>query len=746
MTDTHSPSDIVIVGGGVYGTSLAYMLAKKGKSVTLLEKGEIASGASGGPGERGVRANRRDLRELPVVALALDLWAGFEAELDGGVGYRRIGGIQVFDLPYGQHKHEVMGRLEAMAQVQSEMGVPSELLDRDALLAREPELNPRLLGAIYCKNDGTGDHGRATRQFAKAAEALGVQIRTGARVVKILHARGAATGVELEGGEVVPVGEQLVLLANPGTRALLGPIDPLVEKAPVWNMMPQMMYVDNPHGKTINHLLSHASRRLAVKQLTDGTIMISGGASVAYTPEGLWQGSLSSMALNVTDAIHTFPFIDDFELFQGRCLAGGVGDAGRRADHRPARGAGQCHLRLWLERPRLCHLAGLHQPVHRLAADRREAGTAGPVRARAVPGAAGAGCGGAGRTGADLTDSRRAGPPARRIQPPSGGTAMPFDFDPAQPGKHFHDLTGLVPPQPGIGGEVLCTLSNGPGPVVVLLGGIHGDEYEAQIVLRRLAEALRPEDVTGRILILPSLNFPAGQSGARISPFDGQNMNRVFPGRGDGTPTEALADFLVSRILPGADLLIDVHAGGSDCTVVPMVFGFTGPGCSIDDGGLTRIMEAWGYRYVQHVKGIRETACGIAPLHGTASIEIEGGGGGRLLPRELAIMEDGILRGLAAAGVLRALRPALPFQGVHLDMGPENRVLAPGPGLVEHLVGLGDIVASGQPVALLHPLAGEGAEPTELCAGRAGVMLRQCDRVWIGGGGLVCNTGTARPG
>jgi sarcosine oxidase subunit beta len=75
-----------------------------------------------------------------------------------------------------------------------------------------------------------------------------------------------------------------------------------------------MHFVSNPLNRTINHLLSHAHRRLAVKQLPDGTIMLSGGAHVGYTPEGLWKGSLSSMTQNVTDGLLTMPFIDNSSL------------------------------------------------------------------------------------------------------------------------------------------------------------------------------------------------------------------------------------------------------------------------------------------------------------------------------------------------------------------------------------------------------------------------------------------------
>ncbi len=314
MSDHNSASEVVIVGGGIYGTSLAYQLAKAGRSVTLLEAGEIAGGASGGPGERGVRASGRDLRELPVCALAQQLWAEYQARIEGGVGYRRVGGLKIYDVSYGHREHEVRGRMEATAMVQASLGTPSEVLSRDEALAREPELAPGILGAIWCPHDGVGDHSFATRQFAKEATKAGAVIRTGAKVAEIVQTRGAVTAVKLASGETVPVGSRLVVVANAGAEALLKPVLKPHELGPVWNLMPQMHFVSNPLNRTINHLLSHAHRRLAVKQLPDRTIMLSGGAHVGYTPEGLWKGSLSSMTQNVTDGLLTMPFIDNSSL------------------------------------------------------------------------------------------------------------------------------------------------------------------------------------------------------------------------------------------------------------------------------------------------------------------------------------------------------------------------------------------------------------------------------------------------
>ncbi len=316
MSDQTNASEVVIIGGGIYGTSLAYQLATAGKTVTLLEASEIASGASGGPGERGVRANGRDIRELPICALSQGLWRLYQEKFDGGVGFRNIGGLKVFDVPYGHREHEVIGRMEATAAAQASLGAPSEVLTRDETLAREQELGKSLIGAIYCPNDGVGDHTFATRQFGKEAGKAGALIRTGARVAHIVHAKRAATGVKLETGELVPVGDRLVVFANAGAQELLKPILKPQELGPIWNLIPQMLYVSNPLNKVVNHLLSHAHRRLAVKQLPDGILMLSGGAHVSYTPEGLWKGSLSALTQNVTDAIQTLPFIDNSSFLQ----------------------------------------------------------------------------------------------------------------------------------------------------------------------------------------------------------------------------------------------------------------------------------------------------------------------------------------------------------------------------------------------------------------------------------------------
>jgi len=87
----------------------------------------------------------------------------------------------------------------------------------------------------------------------------------------------------------------------------------------------------------------------------------------------------------------------------------------------------------------------------------------------------------------------------------------------------------------------IVVLNNGTGPTILLMAGNHGDEYEGQIALTRLARDLPSEEIRGRIIILTMANAPAAGAGLRTSPIDAGNLNRSFPGQVRGTPTQLIA-------------------------------------------------------------------------------------------------------------------------------------------------------------------------------------------------------------
>ena len=123
----------------------------------------------------------------------------------------------------------------------------------------------------------------------------------------------------------------------------------------------------------------------------------------------------------------------------------------------------------------------------------------------------------------------------------------------------------------------ICVIRNGKGPVALLSGGNHGDEYEGPLALYDRARTLDPSQVSGSVIIVPAMNYPAFRAGTRTSPIDKGNMNRSFPGRPDGTVTEKIADYFQRELLPRADIVFDFHSGGKTLDFVPFCAAHTLP-------------------------------------------------------------------------------------------------------------------------------------------------------------------------
>lgn len=115
--------------------------------------------------------------------------------------------------------------------------------------------------------------------------------------------------------------------------------------------------------------------------------------------------------------------------------------------------------------------------------------------------------------------------------------------------------------------DIPLTLVNGahPGPRVLITAGVHGGEFTGIDAATRLAALLEPGEVHGQVIVCPVANPPAVYQGRLgVSPLDGVNINRVFPGDPDGSPTERLAAWLFTHLLDGTDAYVDLHSGGID--------------------------------------------------------------------------------------------------------------------------------------------------------------------------------------
>jgi N-alpha-acetyl-L-2,4-diaminobutyrate deacetylase len=307
-------------------------------------------------------------------------------------------------------------------------------------------------------------------------------------------------------------------------------------------------------------------------------------------------------------------------------------------------------------------------------------------------------------------------------------------------GKHFGHLSIPHSRNESGWGAVhlpIVSIKNGGGPTVVFTGGNHGDEYEGPIALLKLVRALDPASVHGRVIVIPALNYPAVMGGARVSPIDGVNMNRAFPGRRDGSVTQMIAHFVQHKILPGCDVLFDIHSGGKTMMFSPFA-------CyhRLADEALTnRAREAVeamaapiSLELVElDAEGMIDTA--VEDM-GKIFVGTELGGGGTATTGTVAIAETAVRNLLAHLGVIdeapltREARGLPPGRQMHMP-DPGCYLIADDAGLYEVLVDLDAEVSEGDPVGQVHFPERPERAPVVYRAGTSGTVIGRTHKVLV---------------
>lgn len=184
----------------------------------------------------------------------------------------------------------------------------------------------------------------------------------------------------------------------------------------------------------------------------------------------------------------------------------------------------------------------------------------------------------------------------------------------------------------------ITVVRNGVGPTALLTGANHGDEYEGPVALFDLAQRLRPQDVAGRVIIVPAMNYPAFRAGTRTSPIDRGNLNRSFPGRPDGTVTEKIADYFTRVLLPIADVVLDFHSGGKTLDFLPYAAAHALPDLALEErcmAAVSAFAAPWSMRMLEiDAVGMYDTT---TEAMGKVFLTTELGGGGTSSARNNAI-------------------------------------------------------------------------------------------------------------
>jgi len=264
-----------------------------------------------------------------------------------------------------------------------------------------------------------------------------------------------------------------------------------------------------------------------------------------------------------------------------------------------------------------------------------------------------------------------------------------------------------------------------PGPTLVVNGATHGDEYEGPTLLRRWADGWKPAELKGTVVVIPVLNETAFAAKTRCSPADGQDLARVFPGDGKGSPTQQLAALFDQEVLAHATHYIDLHSGGHTLELLPWVGFMTG-----GDPSLTQTQHAMAACF-------DDFWCWSAPFlpgrtlsaaftRGVAAIYTEGRGTGDVRVADLLGWERGLQNLLIEIGCLPGPAPDRSRQIHYESVEAEDAHLqihhpAPHAGVFEPMIQVGAGVSIGQELGLVWPMP--AGTPSPILAEKTGTVV-----------------------
>jgi uncharacterized protein len=194
-----------------------------------------------------------------------------------------------------------------------------------------------------------------------------------------------------------------------------------------------------------------------------------------------------------------------------------------------------------------------------------------------------------------------------------------------------------------------------PGPVLALTAGVHGQEYTPVLALQRVVRTLDAKTLTGTVILVHVSNMPSYLARTiYYSPADTKNLNRVFPGRADGTLSERIALVLTRDVIERATHVVDLHCGDGNESLRPYTYWITTGPPNVAEAG-KQMALAFG---LDHIVVDRERPTdpaasvylsNTAITRGKPALTIESGGLARTDEESIAAIERGI------AGLLRHL-------------------------------------------------------------------------------------------
>jgi predicted deacylase len=278
--------------------------------------------------------------------------------------------------------------------------------------------------------------------------------------------------------------------------------------------------------------------------------------------------------------------------------------------------------------------------------------------------------------------------------------------------------------------ELPLLVARGPeaGPVLGIVSGIHGDEYEGPAAIYRFFDALDVAALKGTIIAMPVANPPAFGAISRTSPLDGENLARVFPGDPQGTPSQVIADVVTRTVIQPADFLIDLHTGGVRYAMPTMAGYYTADPSSRAAAEAFGAPVIWGHHVIPPGRTLS-----VALQRGIPFLYTEGRGGGRVDAEDAGYFERGLWNLARHLGMMPGELVRVPLE-LHLlgDGNTDRGTQASGEGFFVPAVPLLARVERGMLIGTLLDYSGVARE--SVFAEQAGVvaMLRLSPAVKAG--------------
>lgn len=308
------------------------------------------------------------------------------------------------------------------------------------------------------------------------------------------------------------------------------------------------------------------------------------------------------------------------------------------------------------------------------------------------------------------------------------------------PGKHVGDIMVRWSDNSnplGYHPVPVISLKGGAGPVVLITGGNHGDEFEGPAAIMRLANALDPDALRGQIILIPALNAPAVAASTRVSPLDGANLNRSFPGDPGGGPTAMIADVVSAALLPRCDAAIDLHSGGRASFFAPCALATQSADPALRRANLD-LARVFGLPLIWELGGNNDgrSMNGTAERAGVPMIAAELGGGGGVDPAITDAAEAGLYRCLAHLGLVDGDAAATDPRRVEIrDLTAS--LYAPADGLFDRAISAGQDVSAGSLAGRFHYIAEPERASIDLTFPTGGLILAHTCRGVVRRGDLL---------